>query len=233
MQRKRSFHWYSLSYVSLRSFRSSGTGTTAKSLPCFRRLDFYPGKEISSNPAVVRQKRKKYARSGLSRSDHPAGAALRCLNGTQGTPFSEFTLSSVLCACAAKCALLECKQLHALSVKAIMDDNVFVATALLDLYAKCGLINDASSLFEFMQNRTDVTWSSMVAGYVRNELYEEALVLFRRGQVAGIEHNQFTISSIEIPSSFRAMDDMGGFKVIADNDERIARLETQWVVDES
>ncbi|XP_031374850.1 pentatricopeptide repeat-containing protein At5g04780, mitochondrial isoform X1 [Punica granatum] len=111
-------------------------------------------------------------------------------------PFSEFTLSSVLCACAAKCALLECKQLHAFSVKAMMDENVFVATALLDLYAKCGLINDANSIFESMRDRSEVTWSSMIAGYVRNEMYEEALVLFQRGQVIGLEHNQFSISAI-------------------------------------
>lgn len=116
--------------------------------------------------------------------------------GKEATPFSEFTLSSVLCACAAKCALIECKQLHAFSIKAMMHENVFVGTALLDLYAKCGLTNDAISFFESMRDRSDVTWSSMVSGYVRNELYEEALMLFRRAQVMGLEHNQFTISTV-------------------------------------
>lgn len=128
--------------------------------------------------------------------DREALTLFRRMLRQQGTPFSEFTLSSVLCACAAKCALIECKQLHAFSVKAMMDDNVFVGTALLDLYAKCGLINDAGSFFESMRDRSDVTWSSMVAGYVQNELYEEALILFRRGQVVGLKHNQFTISSV-------------------------------------
>lgn len=114
----------------------------------------------------------------------------------EGNSFSEFTVSSVLCACAAKCAMFECKQLHAFAIKAAMDFNVFVGTALLDVYAKCNLIKDAIWVFECMPEKSAVTWSSMVAGYVQNELYEEALVLFRKAQMMGLEQNQFTISSI-------------------------------------
>ena len=113
----------------------------------------------------------------------------------EGTSCSEFTVSSVVCACAAKCCVFECKQLHGFALKTALDSNVFVGTALLDVYAKCGLVKDASLVFECMPERSDVTWSSMVAGYVQNELYEEALVLFHRAQAMGLEHNQFTISS--------------------------------------
>lgn len=113
----------------------------------------------------------------------------------EGTPSSEFTVSSVLCACAAKYAVSECKQLHAFAIKASMDSNVFVGTALLDVYAKCSLIKDARWVFECMPERSDVTWSSMVAGYVQNDLPEEALMLFHRTQTLGLEQTQFMISS--------------------------------------
>ncbi|TQD92240.1 hypothetical protein C1H46_022210 [Malus baccata] len=75
-----------------------------------------------------------------------------------------------------------------------MNLNVYVGTALLDVYAKSGLIKDASSVFESLPERSDVTWSSMVAGYVQNELYEEALVLFHRAKSIGLEQNHFTVS---------------------------------------
>lgn len=114
----------------------------------------------------------------------------------EGTPFSEFTISSVLCACAAKCALSECQLLHAFAVKAAMDLNVFVATALLDVYAKCGLMKDATCVFESMPERSVVTWSSMVAGYVQNELYEEALALFCKAREIGLKQDQFLMSSV-------------------------------------
>lgn len=110
--------------------------------------------------------------------------------------FTEFTVSSVLCACAAKCAVLECKQLHAFSLKASIDSNSFVATALVDVYAKCNLIKDSILVFESMSEKTDVMWSSMVAGYVQNEFYEEAILLFHRARVTGLEHNQYIFSSV-------------------------------------
>ncbi|KAK1419672.1 hypothetical protein QVD17_28926 [Tagetes erecta] len=114
----------------------------------------------------------------------------------EGTEFSEFTVSGVLCACAAEFAVFECRQLHAFALKASMLANMFVGTALLDVYSKCGLVEDAVRVFEFMPERSDVTWSSMVAGYVKNELFEEALLMFRKVQVAGVGFNQFIMSSV-------------------------------------
>ncbi|KAL3520909.1 hypothetical protein ACH5RR_019058 [Cinchona calisaya] len=109
--------------------------------------------------------------------------------------FSEFTVSGVLCACALVLALIECKQLHAFALKLSFESNVYVSTALLDVYAKCNLIEDANWIFESMPQRSDVTWTSMLVGFVTNELYEEALLLLRRAQRAGVEYNQFTVSS--------------------------------------
>ncbi|KAI3517124.1 hypothetical protein L1887_16332 [Cichorium endivia] len=114
----------------------------------------------------------------------------------EGTEFSEFTLSGILCACAAEFAVLECRQLHAFALKASMLSNKFVGTALLDVYAKCSLLNDAISVFDYMPEKSAVTWSSIVAGYVKNELYEEALLMFKKVQVTGVEFNQFIISSV-------------------------------------
>lgn len=114
----------------------------------------------------------------------------------EGNPFNEFTVSSILCACAAKHDAFACRQFHAFVVKAAMDANVFVGTALLDIYAKSGLIEDANRVFEGMSERSAVTWSSMMAGYVQNELYEQALVFFTRALTNELEYNQFTMSSV-------------------------------------
>jgi len=114
----------------------------------------------------------------------------------EGSPCSEFTVSSVVCACAAKGDVFFCRQLHAFAIKAVVDADVFVGTSLIDVYAKCGSIEDASCVFEGMPERNDVTWSSIVAGFVQNELYEEGLVLFARGKEMGLENNQFMISSV-------------------------------------
>ncbi|KAK6144632.1 hypothetical protein DH2020_021452 [Rehmannia glutinosa] len=114
----------------------------------------------------------------------------------EGSEFSEFALSSVLCACASKILAFESKQLHAFAVKASMESNAFVGTALLDVYAKCRSIEDAFRVFESMPEKSDVTWSSMMAGFVQNDLYEEALSLFLKAQRSDVEINMFTISSV-------------------------------------
>ncbi|KAE9589446.1 hypothetical protein Lal_00000411 [Lupinus albus] len=112
----------------------------------------------------------------------------------EGTLFNEFTISSVLCACALKCAIFECMQLHAFSIKAKVDSNCFVGTALLDVYAKCSSIKDASKIFEIMPERSAVTWSSMVAGYVQNGFHEESLLLFHKARLMGFDNDPFMIS---------------------------------------
>lgn len=109
---------------------------------------------------------------------------------------SEFTLSSTICACAAKYAINECKQLHTIALKLALDSNSFVGTAILDVYAKCNMIKDACWVFEKMPERTLVTWSSLFAGYVQNGLHEEALHLFRCAQREGVELTEFTLSAI-------------------------------------
>ncbi|OMO68572.1 hypothetical protein COLO4_29578 [Corchorus olitorius] len=114
----------------------------------------------------------------------------------EGSLFSEFTISSLLCACAAKCAVFECKQLHGFAIKAAVDSNMFVGTALVDVYAKCALVKDACLVFDNMKERNVVTWSCMAVGYVQNELFEDALLLFRRAQIMEVEHDQFMFSSI-------------------------------------
>ncbi|KAI3470626.1 hypothetical protein Pfo_027289 [Paulownia fortunei] len=114
----------------------------------------------------------------------------------EGSDFSEFALSSVLCACASKILAFESKQLHTFAVKASMESNAFVGTALLDVYAKCHFVEDAFRVFEYMPEKSDVTWSSMMAGFVQNDLYEEALSLFVRAQRTDVETNMFIISSV-------------------------------------
>ncbi|CAL9166556.1 unnamed protein product [Musa hybrid cultivar] len=113
----------------------------------------------------------------------------------EGSLLSEFTLSSVLCACAARCAVTESQQLHALALKTAADSNVFVGTAVLDVYAKCKMIRDARLVFDAMPEKSSVSWSSMVAGYVQNDLYEEAVWFFHHAHKMGVELTQFTLSA--------------------------------------
>jgi pentatricopeptide repeat protein len=114
----------------------------------------------------------------------------------EGTQMSEFTLSSTLCACAAEHATVECRQLHTIAIKLALDSNSFVGTAVLDVYAKCNVINDACLVFEKIPEKTAVTWSTLFAGLVQNGLHKDALRLFQSSQREGIQLTEFTLSAV-------------------------------------
>ncbi|XP_024534143.1 pentatricopeptide repeat-containing protein At3g12770-like [Selaginella moellendorffii] len=59
-------------------------------------------------------------------------------------------------------------------------DNVFVATSLVDVYAKCGSLLDARMVFDRMQYHSPVSWNALILGYAENGDAEVALDIFSR-----------------------------------------------------
>jgi hypothetical protein len=56
--------------------------------------------------------------------------------------------------------------------------NVFVPTSLLDMYAKCGTIEQARFVFNWMVETHIVPWSAMIHNFTLNALPKEALAFF-------------------------------------------------------
>lgn len=86
--------------------------------------------------------------------------------------------------------------MHCFSVKNGFDLNVFVASSLVDMYAKCGELIYARKLFDQMPERNVVSWSGMIYGYTQIGEGNEALVLFKRALEEGLDVNDFTFSSV-------------------------------------
>ncbi|KAK7851777.1 pentatricopeptide repeat-containing protein [Quercus suber] len=76
------------------------------------------------------------------------------------------TLVSVLSACASLSALGVSSSLHAFSVKGgLQSSSVYVGTALLNFYGKCGDVKSARIVFDGMVEQNRITWSAMIGGY--------------------------------------------------------------------
>ncbi|KAK3118906.1 hypothetical protein QOZ80_9BG0710430 [Eleusine coracana subsp. coracana] len=89
---------------------------------------------------------------------------------------TDFMVSSLLTTCAGLLGLDLGRALHAVAVRSCIDANIFVASALVDMYGKCGGVEDAELVFSEMPQRNLVTWNSMIGGYAhigdaRNALY--------------------------------------------------------------
>lgn len=109
---------------------------------------------------------------------------------------TEYTLVGVLNACGDIGAVAEGEQVHCYVLKLGYELQVYVATALVDMYAKCGNYVDARKGFDHLQEHDMVLWTSMIGGYVQNGKNEEAVHLYARMQVEGITPNELTMASV-------------------------------------
>ncbi|KAI3915522.1 hypothetical protein MKW92_010106 [Papaver armeniacum] len=87
-------------------------------------------------------------------------------------------------------------QMHCLIVQMGFDCDVVTGSALLDMYAKCKSMREATWVFREMPRRNWVSWSAMVAGCVHNDQLLDSLELFKEMQREGIGVNQSTYASI-------------------------------------
>eukprot|EP01018_Ginkgo_biloba_P018484 Gb_38129 [translate_table: standard] len=106
------------------------------------------------------------------------------------------TMVSVLLACAQLAALQHGKWIHAYIIRSGIEIDVFVATALVDMYAKCGSVEIARHLFDTMSKRNAVSWSAIIAGYAQNGYASEALTLFYQMLLTNMKPNPMTMVSV-------------------------------------
>jgi pentatricopeptide repeat protein len=95
-----------------------------------------------------------------------------------GVEVDEFTFSSILPACGKLRFLEQGIDIHQSIIERGFLSDVVVASALVDMYAKCGSIYKARSLFDKMPQKNVVSWNAMIVGYTQNGVLEEALKLF-------------------------------------------------------
>ncbi|KAF8411888.1 hypothetical protein HHK36_004446 [Tetracentron sinense] len=121
-----------------------------------------------------------------------------------GLKLNSYALGSVLKAC---CTGFDGSKafgemLHGCVAKLGLDMDVFVGTALLDMYAKTGDLDNATQIFKLMPNQNVVMYNAMIAGFFRtgtencDEFANEALNLFSDMQRRGMKPSKFTFSSI-------------------------------------
>jgi pentatricopeptide repeat protein len=109
-----------------------------------------------------------------------------------------YTFTLVLKVCAGQSALQEGMDIHDDVSRAGIELDVFVGTALLDMYAKCGSAEVARKLFDELPQRDQVSWNAMIAGYSQNGHAEESLNLFGAMRVAGVKPNPVTLDMLRM-----------------------------------
>lgn len=108
----------------------------------------------------------------------------------------QFIVASSLKSCASGLDLLAGRMLHACILKSDMNPDSFVTSSLLDMYAKCGALEESNLLFSRTKNPGTAEWSAAISGNCLNGQYGRAVQLFRRMQSEHVQPNEFTYTAI-------------------------------------
>ncbi|KAL8513307.1 hypothetical protein ACS0TY_019494 [Phlomoides rotata] len=109
------------------------------------------------------------------------------------------TMASVLPACVHCEAFADKEVIHGYVVKLGLWRDRYVQNALMDLYSRKGKINIAEYIFQNMESKDNVSWNTMITGYVVCGCYVDALVLLHKMQIG--EENDELDKNIKL--SFR------------------------------
>ncbi|CAK7335211.1 unnamed protein product [Dovyalis caffra] len=120
-----------------------------------------------------------------------------------------FTYAAILDACANLATVGLGKQMHAQIIKLELQSDVYICSTIVDMYSKCGNMQDSQLMFEKAPNRDFVTWNAMLCGYAHHGLGEEALQLFECMQLENVKPNHATFVSVLRACAHMGLVDLG------------------------
>ncbi|KAL5097594.1 hypothetical protein RYX36_001921 [Vicia faba] len=135
-------------------------------------------------------------------------------NGRYGEAFKVMSLvkpnavafTSVLVSCSEKLDFVTGKQVHCVAFRRGFTFDTQLCNVLLDMYAKCGKISLARSVFDGIRRKDVISWTCMIDAYGRNGCGNEAIELFQNMREEG---NEVMPNSVTFLSVLSACDHSG------------------------
>ncbi|XP_010257435.2 PREDICTED: pentatricopeptide repeat-containing protein At5g59600-like [Nelumbo nucifera] len=106
------------------------------------------------------------------------------------------TIASLLPAFGLIGSLHRGKQVHCLIIRLGLSINIFVSTALIDMYSKCGSVKYAWNVFDQFATKNVASWNAIIGCYGKHGLVDTSIQLFGRMQEEGVWANQVTFTCL-------------------------------------
>lgn len=119
------------------------------------------------------------------------------------------TFVGALNACASVVALEEGQHVHKQIIENGFQSDISVSSSLIDMYAKCGSIEDAQNVFNSMAARNVVSWTAMLGCYAMHGHGKEALGHFEQMCQEEVEMDQVTFVALLSACSHAGLVDEG------------------------
>ncbi|KAH6814442.1 Tetratricopeptide repeat superfamily protein [Perilla frutescens var. frutescens] len=127
----------------------------------------------------------------------------------EGVSANEVTVVCVLSACSQLGALELGKWTHSYVEKYDIKVNHFVASALINMYSRCGSIEEAVRVFEEAKEKEVSTYNSMIVGLALNGKSAEAVQIFKRMINEGSRPTSITFVGVLNACSHGGLVDIG------------------------
>ncbi|KAI3756627.1 hypothetical protein L1987_56449 [Smallanthus sonchifolius] len=101
------------------------------------------------------------------------------------------------------------KEIHGLIYRTNMYINVFVASALIDMYSKCGYVKHARSVFDITPFKNIASWNAMIGCYGKHGMVDSAIELLDKMEEENIHPNQVTLTCVLASCSHGGMVNKG------------------------
>ncbi|XP_057848257.2 pentatricopeptide repeat-containing protein At3g16610 isoform X3 [Cryptomeria japonica] len=151
-------------------------------------FDKMPQKNVITWTAMI----AGYAQNGLVEKALEAFTQMQLA----GIKPNSTTFASILPACAKMGAVEQGMDIHQSIIERGFMSDLVVANALIDMYAKCGIIHKAREVFDKMPQKNVISWNAVISGYTQNGCVEKALGTFKQMQSAGVKPDSTTFVCI-------------------------------------
>lgn len=106
------------------------------------------------------------------------------------------TVTAVLPVCGMMDLVQRGKEIHGFIYRMELYMNVFVASALIDMYSKCGTVTDARNVFDTIPIKNVASWNAMIGCYGKHGMVDSAIQLFERMGTEGMQPNSVTLTCV-------------------------------------
>ncbi|KAI3445440.1 hypothetical protein Pfo_002105 [Paulownia fortunei] len=114
----------------------------------------------------------------------------------EGVKPDETTLVSVVSACTQLSALDQGKWLDAYIRKNGLKVNIILGTTLINMYMKCGSVENAMEVFYWMEEKGVSSWNALILGLAMNGQVERSLEMFDEMKKCRVVPNEITFVAV-------------------------------------
>ncbi|KAL2466374.1 putative Pentatricopeptide repeat-containing protein [Abeliophyllum distichum] len=106
------------------------------------------------------------------------------------------TVLALLRACVGIAALDLIKEIHGYSIRLDIDPHPHLRSGLVEAYGRCGCLSEAHLVFESMEEKDVVAWSSFISAYALHGMAKKALEIFEQMEIANVKPDEITFLAV-------------------------------------